>query len=79
MPVYEFRCQSCGTSFEALVRGSGAVVACPSCGGALLEKKLSVPAPVRSGGRREAGHTCCGRDERCARPPCSDGGRCHRG
>jgi len=79
MPIYEFRCQSCGLSFETLVRVSGAVVACPDCGAVLLDKQLSVPAPVRTGKPREVGHTCCGREERCERPPCSDGDRCRRG
>ena len=31
MPIYEYSCRDCGTSFEKLVRG-GAAVACPTCG-----------------------------------------------
>ncbi len=79
MPIYEFRCQNCGTLFEVLVRSSGDDVACPSCGATLLEKQVSAPALVSMGTQREAGRTCCGREERCERPPCSDGGSCRRG
>jgi putative FmdB family regulatory protein len=79
MPIYEFRCLNCGTAFEALVRASQDTVTCPSCGATLLEKRVSAPALVSTGRRREAGHTCCGREERCEQPPCSGGGRCHRG
>jgi ubiquinone/menaquinone biosynthesis C-methylase UbiE len=28
--------------------------------------------------QRVPGHTCCGREERCETPPCSDGGTCRR-
>ncbi len=79
MPVYEFLCRDCGTRFEALVRTSGTVATCPSCGATLLDKQVSVPAPVSRAERRPAGHTCCSREERCERPPCSDSGRCRRG
>ena len=40
MPVYEFRCRTCETEFEVLVRGNVAPV-CPSCGGSDLERLLS--------------------------------------
>ncbi|MGQ9493079.1 MAG: FmdB family zinc ribbon protein [Anaerolineae bacterium] len=78
MPIYEFRCQSCGAQFEVLLRTSQDTVACPTCGATWLEKQVSAPALVSTGERRQAGHTCCGREERCERPPCSDGGSCHR-
>ena len=78
MPVYEFTCRGCGSSFEVLVRGSETVVACPECGAVMLEKRISVPAPANTGGERQPGQTCCGGEERCARPPCSEGGRCRR-
>jgi putative FmdB family regulatory protein len=41
MPIYEYRCSSCGTEFEKLVRASD-VPECPSCNGHKLDKKLSV-------------------------------------
>ncbi|MGC8787251.1 MAG: FmdB family zinc ribbon protein [Anaerolineae bacterium] len=79
MPIYEFRCRSCDTRFEVWLRSSQETVACPNCGATLLEKQVSAPALVNAGKVREAGHTCCGREERCEQPPCSDGGNCRRG
>ncbi len=78
MPIYEYRCLSCDARFELLVRGDDGV-ACPHCGSASLDKLIS--APFVSSGRtvRQAGHTCCGREERCDAPPCSEGSACRRG
>ena len=78
MPICEFRCRTCGSRFEALLRSAEGEVSCPSCGATVLEKQVTAPAHVSSRSKAEAGHTCCGRDERCARPPCSDGGNCRR-
>lgn len=78
MPIYEYRCKNCGERVEILVRsGSNGSPICPNCGSALLEKLLSVPH-VMMGQRRPAGRTCCGREERCETPPCSEGGACRR-
>jgi putative FmdB family regulatory protein len=77
MPIYEYRCADCGTSFETLIRGKRAVT-CPHCGGSSLEKLLSAPAMLSGSTSRPAGRTCCGRDERCDAPPCSEGGACRR-
>lgn len=41
MPIYEYRCSSCGTEFEKLIR-NGDTLECPSCHGRKLDKKLSV-------------------------------------
>ena len=43
MPIYEYRCQTCGLQFELLVRGDDAP-ACERCSGKNLEKLLSLPA-----------------------------------
>ena len=43
MPIYEYSCKSCGTQFEALVRG-GDAPRCASCGSADLERVFSLPA-----------------------------------
>ncbi|MBM3734279.1 MAG: zinc ribbon domain-containing protein [Acidobacteria bacterium] len=43
MPIYEYKCEDCGTRFEKLVRGSnGNGVQCPSCGTERLQQELSV-------------------------------------
>jgi putative FmdB family regulatory protein len=78
MPIYEYRCQACETTFESLVRGDSTVT-CPQCGSPALDKLLSVPYISTGRTARPAGHTCCGREERCDTPPCSEGDLCRRG
>jgi putative FmdB family regulatory protein len=43
MPMYEFDCAECGTTFEELVASERAVdaVACPRCGAARPKKRMS--------------------------------------
>jgi putative FmdB family regulatory protein len=41
MPIYDFRCRSCGNEFEGLARPQDPPLVCPSCKGADLEKLLS--------------------------------------
>jgi putative FmdB family regulatory protein len=41
MPIYDFRCKSCGNEFEALSRPQDPPIACPSCKSHDLEKLLS--------------------------------------
>ncbi|MFN8444687.1 MAG: zinc ribbon domain-containing protein [Caldilineaceae bacterium] len=52
MPLFEFICNECGTSFEKLVRvsGSQADVLCPSCKSNKTQKLLSGFAVASSGG-----------------------------
>ena len=45
MPIYDYNCQSCGHSFETLVR-TGSTPACPQCGSTTLEKQVSRLAPA---------------------------------
>jgi len=78
MPIYEYRCRNCEAMFEVLVR-SGTAVACPHCGSSSLNKLPTVPFVSSGRASRQAGHTCCGQEERCAAPPCSEGGACRRG
>jgi putative FmdB family regulatory protein len=41
MPIFEYKCSSCGGDFELLVRG-GTELSCPECGSARIDKKFSV-------------------------------------
>jgi putative FmdB family regulatory protein len=41
MPIFEFKCGSCGNEFEKLIRSSSSTPECPSCQSGNLEKKLS--------------------------------------
>jgi len=38
VPLFDFRCRSCGKLFETLVR-TGDTPSCPTCGGVDLEKQ----------------------------------------
>ncbi len=75
MPLYDFRCRSCGEVSEMFLRDlnvSG--VTCPACGGEDVEKLLSSFNTPRSY-QRPHGLTCCGREERCDKPSCEES--CH--
>jgi putative FmdB family regulatory protein len=41
MPIYEFRCASCGEEFETLVFARDARADCPKCGGTETRKLMS--------------------------------------
>lgn len=59
MPLYDYRCTSCGQQFELLVRSS-TVPACPHCAATALERLVSLTAPqgrsqaIIAAGRRAA-------------------------
>jgi putative FmdB family regulatory protein len=78
MPVYEYRCCNCNGTSEALVRAD-TPVSCPDCGSLSVDKLISAPFISSGQTARQAGDTCCGRGERCASPPCSEGGTCRCG
>jgi putative FmdB family regulatory protein len=45
VPIYEYRCRTCGDSFEKLMRrGSDEQPACPSCGQADTDRLISAIA-----------------------------------
>jgi putative FmdB family regulatory protein len=83
MPTYEYECKVCGHRFERRQAITAAPLAeCPDCHGE-VQRLLSGGAGFilkeagRGGGPREGrcalereGTTCCGRQERCDRPPC---------
>jgi putative FmdB family regulatory protein len=70
MPIYEFHCTDCDSSFETLVRaGHDEDAQCPSCNGAHLSRELSVFASGRFNGEAASapagnvamrGGGCCG-------------------
>jgi len=84
MPTYEYECEDCGYKFEKFQRMSAEPVKkCPRCSGntkRLIGKGARIifkgsgfyATDYRKG--TPAGRTCCGRDEPCDKPPCSDGG-----
>jgi putative FmdB family regulatory protein len=60
MPLYDYRCQACGASFERLVH-AGSVPSCPHCGSTELQRAaVSRLAPagkikaIRASNRRAA-------------------------
>ena len=51
VPIYDFRCDSCGAEFEELVRASE-TPPCPGCGSAEPRRLLSQVAPPQRIGLR---------------------------
>jgi putative FmdB family regulatory protein len=82
MPIYEYKCKDCGRVSEFLV-GVGQdteEIKCKFCKSKNLEKIfsqgfISISSHIIGS---QGGQTCCGRTERCAKPPCSDDGICKR-
>ncbi|MBN2399599.1 MAG: zinc ribbon domain-containing protein [Candidatus Aminicenantes bacterium] len=87
MPTYEYECLKCGWKFERRQSiHEGPVRECPRChgrvqrlvsgGGGFIMKDSGHD---RTGESRSdcalnrTGKTCCGRDERCGKPPCGEG------
>ena len=70
MPIYEYRCQDCGTKFEKLVRRQAepSELECPSCGKQHLQQELST----------FSAHASAGKDSMPACPSgrCSNPGMC---
>jgi putative FmdB family regulatory protein len=58
MPLYEYRCQCCGTRFERLVRAAvdAQSILCPQCQSAAVERVLSLFA--RTGGATAGAPAC---------------------
>ncbi|RJP35164.1 MAG: zinc ribbon domain-containing protein [Actinobacteria bacterium] len=78
MPIYDYKCGSCGAVSELFVRdGDSSKARCPDCGSSDMHKLFSAFHTL-SRGSDHTGSTCCGREERCAKPPCSDDGGCHK-
>jgi putative FmdB family regulatory protein len=62
MPIFEYRCEECGHSFEAILFGEQ-TPECPKCHTAKLEKQLSIFAVSKSGSPAPAAG--CGQSNCC--------------
>ncbi|MCK4577184.1 MAG: zinc ribbon domain-containing protein [Candidatus Marinimicrobia bacterium] len=61
MPIYDYKCQSCGRVFSALVSSSAtpaSEVECPECGEHQAEKQLSMKTSVLGGNASSSGGGC---------------------
>jgi putative FmdB family regulatory protein len=78
MPIYEYRCQSCGDKFEKLVRRSTDVMetGCPACGDKHLEQQYSTFA-ARGGSSDEASFSPA-QTRSCEGGMCATPGLCGR-
>ena len=88
MPTYEYLCESCGHKFDKFQNMHDLPIEkCPKCGQE-IRRLVSPGAGIIFKGngfyqtdyknRHTGGGTCCGREERCDKPPCSDDGVCKR-
>jgi putative FmdB family regulatory protein len=57
VPIYEYACRSCGTSFEKRLKVEDRATpqVCPSCQTAGAELRMSVPAMVGAGASKSTG------------------------
>jgi len=82
MPIYEYKCQNCGQVSQFLkgVSQEEDKLVCKHCGGRKLEKIFPQSFISMGGGSKDLPNRgiCCGRDELCGEPPCSDNGMCKR-
>ena len=59
MPIFEYRCDDCGTTFEKLVRRQGDALVCPSCGQEHLSRQLSTFSAHANGSPKAAEFPSC--------------------
>ena len=60
MPIYEYKCRSCQSLFETLIRNEQdeKELTCPRCAGKELERQLSVFAGNTGGDLHSSGSSC---------------------
>ncbi|MGQ9609707.1 MAG: FmdB family zinc ribbon protein [bacterium] len=80
MPIYEYRCNDCNKVSEFLfgVTKENIEIICKNCRSRNMSKIFSKSYVSIGKNVNQAGKTCCGRDERCERPPCSYDVKCER-
>jgi putative FmdB family regulatory protein len=80
MPTYEYECNTCGHHFEKFQSMSDVPLeTCPECGGQVRRLLGTGAGLIIKGGSATSSssiacgrsQTCCGREERCEKPPCS--------
>jgi putative FmdB family regulatory protein len=86
MPTYEYKCAKCGLRFErSQTMTEDPITECPECHGK-VRRLISggtgfIMRESDRGGESRSGHacsleqvgkTCCGREERCGKPPCGE-------
>ena len=82
MPTYDYQCRSCGARFVRQQSMSDqAIDKCPECGGEverlitggsgfIMKDGVAVSKEAANCSLEATGRTCCGRDQRCGKPPC---------
>lgn len=62
MPIYEYKCNKCGHTFDAFQRlgSDGSDLECPKCGTAKPQKLFSAFASSGGGGGYTGGGSACG-------------------
>jgi putative FmdB family regulatory protein len=87
MPTYEYECETCGLRFERrLAITEQAITECPECRGKIFQRISGGSGFIIKGNSKKQmgmengncslealGRTCCGREERCGKPPCEEG------
>jgi len=75
MPIFEYKCQDCGTKFEKLLRRSAdaAQLDCPACGQKHLTQELSTFAAHANASAAHRGDAAV-----CPSGMCSNPGFCGR-
>ena len=60
MPIYEYRCETCGEGFELFVRSTAgkAPPTCPKCGSQKVQKAISLFGVAAAAGRPAASASC---------------------
>ena len=71
MPVYEYKCISCGARYDVFHRGRelAADIACPACSSKEYKKLMSAPAALATKESASSGDSCDAGG-------CSGGGMC---
>ncbi len=71
MPIYEYECPACGSTFEQLIRSERdeRAAMCPQCGSRKISRRLSVfathAAPSKASAPRAGCEGCRAPDGRC--------------